>query len=195
VGNLLIFLGPSVFNSYAEKLAKLRPGLYVVEAALLLIFLTHIYYTALIVLENIRARSQRYLIYKVKEPRSFATKLMPFTGAGLLAFVIWHILDFTFVDKMGPNSMINGEWFGLYGIVYNSFLDPLHAFLYLLAMGAVGFHLAHGVQSFFQTFGFNHPRYTPLITRLSVCFGIFITAAFSSIPVLLPYLNYKYTPC
>lgn len=188
-GNLLIFLGPAKFNAYAAKLAGLRPGLYLVEVALAVVFLIHIFYTASIVLENIRARSQRYLIYKEKEKPSLAAKIMPFTGTLLLVFVIVHLFDFTFVDKEGPQSFINGVSYGLFGIVYNSFLDPLRSIFYVVAMGAVGFHLMHGIQSFAQTFGLNHPRYTPMIKNISSVLGFLVAFAFMSIPLCILYSN------
>jgi succinate dehydrogenase / fumarate reductase cytochrome b subunit len=44
-------------------------------------------------------------------------------------------------------------------------------------------HLYHGVWSMFQTVGFSHPRYTPLLKRLAAGFAIFIAAGNISIPV------------
>src|SRR3989338_2519619 len=95
-GNLLIFVGPEAFNNYAKKLANLRPGLYVIEIGLLFIFLIHIYITAILVMENYQARGQRYSVYHSRGDRSLATRLMPYTGTLLFAFIIYHLLDFTF---------------------------------------------------------------------------------------------------
>jgi succinate dehydrogenase / fumarate reductase cytochrome b subunit len=73
-------------------------------------------------------------------------------------------------------------------LVVNSFGSPdgpraFHTVFYVVAMFAVGFHLAHGIQSVFQSFGFNHPTYTPAIQKISTAIGIFFALAFSSIPV------------
>jgi succinate dehydrogenase / fumarate reductase cytochrome b subunit len=182
-GNLWIYGGPQAFNGYAEKLAHLRPALNVFEAILLLIFLIHIHVTSLLVLENIRARSRGYLVQKTKMNRSLSSRLMPYTGTIILAFVIWHIKDFTFTDHLGPRSMIHGKSLGLYGVVYNSFTNPVHSLLYIIAIICVGFHLDHGVQSFCQTFGLNHPKYTPMLYKFSRMFAIIITLGFCSIPI------------
>ena len=192
VGNLLVLLGPDAYNGYAKKLASLRPGLYLIEFGLFLVFLIHIITTAILVLENIQSRPIRYQISKSKEERSVAAQLMPYTGTILFVFVIWHLLDFTFVDHEGPLSIVRGKSCGLYGVVYNAFADPAHSYFYIVAMMALGFHLAHGVQSFAQTSGFNDPRYTPLIEKISNGFGLLITLAYSSIPiyVLFNYLSY-----
>ena len=183
-GNLFIYFGPEAYNHYAKKLAGLRPGLYLVEFFLLIIFAIHLFVTALLVLENIKARPIRYLSYTPSPERSLAAKLMPYTGTIILAFIIWHLLDFTFADQHGPRSILSdGQSYGLYGVVYNSFLNPAHSALYILAMMCVGFHLAHGVQSFFQTFGFNHPVYFPWIKRISNAFGVLIALGYSLIPI------------
>ena len=193
VGNLFMYGGPEVFNGYAKKMASLRPALYLVETGLLFIFMIHLYVTALLVWENCQARGKGYAVYKSVGKRSWATRLMPYTGGVVLAFVIWHLLDFTFVDHEGPRSfMPDGSQWGLYAIVYNSFSNPLHSFFYIGAMVAVGLHLAHGIQSFVQTFGFNHPRTTPIIRDVSNVLAILITLGFSSIPVYVLLDSAKY---
>ena len=56
--------------------------------------------------------------------------------------------------------------------------------LYVLSMVALGFHLAHGFKSGFQTLGVNHPKYNPLIKILGTwVFGILIPLSFAAIPV------------
>jgi len=183
-GNLLIFWGPSTFNMYAETLAGLRPWLYVIEVILLLIFATHVYVTVLLVLENIRSAGiTRYKVDNSKSERSWATRLRVYSGLFIFAFVIWHLIDFTFADRTGARGVIAGKSMGLYGVVYNAFLDPVHSALYIVAMFAIGFHLAHGVQSLIQTMGFNHPKYAPMIKASSSWLGGIIAFGFSSIPV------------
>jgi succinate dehydrogenase / fumarate reductase cytochrome b subunit len=47
----------------------------------------------------------------------------------------------------------------------------------------VGFHLSHGVWSMFQSIGFSHPRYTPLIRKFSGVFSWLLIAGFISVPI------------
>ena len=186
LGNLLVFGGPERFNEYAKKLVSLRPGLYIIELGLFFIFIIHIYFTYLVIIENLTARGQRYRIITPVGQRSLATRLMPYTGTILFAFVIWHVIDFTLTDHQGPRSIMpNGESLGLYGVVYHSFGHPWHSAGYILAMVALGFHLSHAIQSCFQTFGFNHPVYTALIRRLSNGLGVLIATALSTIPIYI----------
>ena len=90
--------------------------------------------------------------------------------------------------------MVKGEFLGLYGHVYNSFLNPLRSFWYVLAMFSVGFHLIHGFQSVIQTMGINHPVYTPLFKKMSWALGALVAIGFSSIPIYVAihhYLNWS----
>ena len=186
LGNLLLLVGPDAFNAYAEKLAHLRPGLLVVEFGLGGIFLVHIFTTYLLVLENINARPEKYAVNQAKGSRSWATRLMPYTGTILFAFVIWHLMDFTFTDKHGPRSVLSdGISYGLYGVVYNAFLNPLHSLFYIVAMGALGFHLWHGLESLVQTLGLNDPKISSCLKKTSVIFGWLIALGFSAIPLFV----------
>jgi len=89
------------YNNYAKKLAGLRPALYLVEAGLAVFFFVHIWLTVVVVIENRLARPIGYAMTKSVGKRSLATRLMPYTGTIIVAFVIWHLMDFTFSDHHG----------------------------------------------------------------------------------------------
>jgi succinate dehydrogenase / fumarate reductase cytochrome b subunit len=190
-GNLLIYAGPGAFNGYAKKLAGLRPGLLLVELGLAVIFFIHIVVTASLAKQNRRARGKdAYAVTDPKGGRSAVTRLMPVTGLIILAFVIFHLLDFTFTDHYGERGILpDGQNYGLYGVVFNSFRDLWHSLFYISAMFALGSHLAHGAESLVQTFGWNHPRYTPLVIKSSRVFALVIALAYSSIPFYVYTLN------
>lgn len=55
---------------------------------------------------------------------------------------------------------------------------------YLIAMGALSFHLIHGFKSAFQTLGLSHKKYVPIIEFLGVwVFGVIIPIGFASMPL------------
>jgi succinate dehydrogenase / fumarate reductase cytochrome b subunit len=194
-GNLFFYGGPEMFNAYSKKLTSLRPGLYVIEFGLLFIFLVHILTTLTLVLENLAARGKGYSVSRSVGQRSWATRFMSLSGTIIFAFVVWHLLDFTFVDHNGPRSILaDGKSYGLYGIVYNSFKDPIHSVLYIIAMIAVGTHLSHGIESIFQTFGYNNATYTPVIAQTGRILAFIITVAFSSIPIFVLLKTYQLLP-
>jgi succinate dehydrogenase / fumarate reductase cytochrome b subunit len=55
---------------------------------------------------------------------------------------------------------------------------------YVLAMAALSFHLIHGFQSAFQTLGWNHHKYRPLIKFIGLwIFSILIPLGFAAMPL------------
>ncbi len=72
----------------------------------------------------------------------------------------------------------------LYKVVAFSFQTWYLVVFYVLAMIALGFHLAHGFKSAFATLGFRHNRYTPLIQSVGVwIFGVIIPFGFAMMPL------------
>jgi len=191
-GNLLIYAGPATFNGYSEMLHELGALLWVARFGLIASFLVHVWLTLLLVKENRAARPQAYEVDDPKGDRKFAAAVMKYTGVLIALFLILHLFDFTFGNKTGPQSVIaaagTGESLGLFGLVWNSFklTDPIgwiRVPLYLLAVSSVGLHLSHAIQSVFQTFGFHHARYTPIIRNVSVAIGGIVALAFALIPI------------
>ena len=183
-GNLLIFKGPTAFNNYAAGLKSLGALLWVARLGLLATFVIHIATTTSLVIENIKARGGRYSRDTHGGSRSFVTRIMPYTGTILLVYVITHLLDYTLVDHNTVNTMIGHLDQGIYGMVVNSFqMSMARVLWYIVAMACVGFHLAHGFQSVFRSFGYYHTTFTPVLNGLSTTIGVLIFAGFSSIPV------------
>ena len=185
IGNLFIFWGPAALNGYSEKLHKMPELLLFLRLGLIAAFATHIIMTISLVIDNYRSCGglRRYEVENSKSKRSLSSRLMALSGLYIFVFLIAHLLDFTFIDVHGPKSIINGQSLGIYGVVVNAFLDPVHSLLYILAVSFIGLHLHHGVQSVLQSFGFNHPKWTPLIKKTGAYLGLFIAVGFSSIPV------------
>lgn len=185
IGNLLIYGGPDLFNGYAEKLDHLRPLTTIVEFILAAIFIVHIYFTATLAKENIKARGgfKRYAVDKASGDRSIAARLMPLSGIYIFCFLIWHIFDFTLADDEGPRSLIAGRSYEIYGVVINSFKDPVHSILYIVAVCFIGLHLAHGVQSVVQTWGIDRSKLAKPLVLTSRVFGFVIAMAFASLPI------------
>lgn len=56
---------------------------------------------------------------------------------------------------------------------------------YVIAMGAVAFHLLHGFQSAFQTLGWRHRKYTPVVQFIGTWFfGVIIPLGFALMPIV-----------
>ena len=181
-GNLLIFVGADAFNQYAHALVS-NPFIYVAEAGLALIFLTHIALAVRLSYENNKARPQKYYMKRhTGRGATFASASMPYTGILALIFTVIHILNF----KFGPvyDTTVDGVAMrDLYRTVIEYFQSPLHILWYVFALLAIGVHVSHGFWSAFQSLGFNHPRYTPGLQIFSKLFGVLITIGFSALPI------------
>ncbi len=191
-GNLFIYAGPQVFNSYAHRLHAFGALLWLARSALLIIFMVHITFICLLVIENFKARGgyKRYAVDRTVGERSLAERIMPWTGLYIFIFVIYHILDFACANPQGPRSFIHAKSYGIYGVVFNSFSHPVYGLLYIMFLSFLGLHLCHGVQSLVQTGGFR-PKWAPVIKTSSDYFALLMVVGFSSIPIYVYLLSHK----
>jgi succinate dehydrogenase / fumarate reductase cytochrome b subunit len=183
LGNLQIFLGPEALNGYAEKLQEMTELLWPARLFLLANLILHVFTAVRLTAENRRARPIPYA-YKDTVQASYASRTMMMSGLIVLAFTIYHLLHFTF-------GIVHPQYFhatdaqgrhDVYAMVVSSFRNPLIAGAYILAMIPLCMHLSHGFQSLFQTLGFNHSKYTPLLRHVSAVVGLVIFIGNSSIP-------------
>lgn len=180
LGNLTIYGGGDAFNAYAEKLHSLGVLLKVAEWGLLLFALTHVLTGGLLFLENLRARPVRYAMKKRAGGRSLGSATMPYTGAALILFVVFHLINFHFIDKSQTT---------IFQIVSSAFQNPWYVAGYVAAMVVAGVHVSHGLWSAFQSIGANHPKYMPLIRIVSVAFAVVVGVGFGSLPIYISFVS------
>lgn len=186
-GNLFMFVGGEAFNHYAEVLEH-NPLLPVAEIGLVALFLIHIVLSIRATLANRAARPEGYQVYKGKGARTPGSRTMAVTGTLILAFIIVHVATFKF-EVGGLKGQLAGQEENLFAHVTGWFANPWYAAFYVLAVGGVGLHLSHGVQSALQTFGVNHPRYTPLLKIAGLAFAVLIFLGFASLPVYFGFMK------
>lgn len=187
LGNLLMFVGGEAFNRYAEALVS-NPLLPLAEVGLVGLFLIHIVLSVRATLANRAARPEGYQVYTGKGARTPGSRTMALTGTLILAFVIIHVATFKY--QLGGQKGVD-----LFAHVLGWFANPWYSIFYVLAVGGVGLHLSHGVQSAMQTFGVSHPRYTPLIRKAGLAFAFLIFAGFASLPVYFGFIHKTALAC
>ena len=177
LGNLQVFLGREVMNHYAETLHG-NPGLlWVARVVLLVSVVLHTW--AAIQLTAVKAAARPVAYVKPGNVQgSTGSRTMMLSGPVIALFVIGHLLHFT-------TGTIHPQFVELhaYENVVTGFANPIAAGLYIVAMILVGFHLSHGIWSMFQSIGFSHPRYTPLIKKFAGVFSWILIAGFISVPI------------
>lgn len=186
-GNLLIFSGRDALNSYAQWLKDNAPLVWTARIGLIVIFALHIRLAFRLRGENQQARPVAYASPNGVDLR-WNAKSMMMTGGLILAFVVYHLLHFTFGAIQSGNYALletieGGSRHDVYGMVIAGFSHPLVAISYLVAMGILFAHLSHGVASFFQTLGLHHKRYQPIIQKASFGLSGLIVVAYVSIPL------------
>lgn len=186
-GNLQVFLGPGVFNTYAHNLESLGPVLWVARIGLLAIFAYHIYLGLTLARENKAARPTPY-VHQATVQASTPSLTMVLTGLLILTFVIYHLAHFTFrvvhFNKI-PMTTIEGVDHpvrDVFTMLVMGFRVWYIVLAYLLAQVVLGMHLSHGISSVFQTLGLSHPKYDPIIEKLGPALAGLIVLGYVSIP-------------
>lgn len=182
VGNITLFFGPGAFNAYVSALDLIKPLIRVIEVVLLGAFVLHIFNGLKLWLENKRARGITYKVNGAKENSTIFSRTMAISGSIILIFLVSHLATFFWRfnvhDPMGLAT--NHQYYDV--VVY--FLSMWwYSILYVVAMIFLGYHLNHGFQSAFQTFGWNHNRYFPTIKKIGTIYAIIMALGFASMPI------------
>ena len=178
-GNLLLFRndGGAAFDIYAEILPNILI-IRIVEVILFAVFVGHSLTGVILWILNRRARPQKYERNKPQENSSLSSRTMFLTGSIVFIFLTIHMRTFWYTSRFEA-----GEHFSMYRIVASAFSDPLYSGFYVVAMFLLGFHLRHGFQSAFQTFGLRSRTYATLIEAVGIIFWLLIPLAFASMPI------------
>jgi succinate dehydrogenase / fumarate reductase cytochrome b subunit len=73
----------------------------------------------------------------------------------------------------------------LHATVALVFKNIWYVLIYVIAMGAVSFHLLHGFQSAFRTLGWIHRKYTPIVEFIGTwLFAVIIPVGFALMPLV-----------
>lgn len=182
LGNSTIFIG--LINSYAEHLHSLGPFVWVFRLIMLAMVLIHAYYGIQVTLENRAATPSKYAVTRQLKV-SLASSSMIWTGLTLAAFIVYHLCHFT--ARVTPDvAAFAGQVPGdVNAMLMASFSHGLTVFIYVVAMLALCFHLFHGIQSFFQTMGWNNECSLPFFSKLGKTIAVIFLIGYSSIPVFI----------
>jgi len=176
--NLFLFGGDQgkTFDAYAEFMAT-YPLVRPLEIVLFLGFLFHMLVGVVLWWNNRTARPDKYAVHRPGETSSSSSRLSFVTGVIVLFFLVIHIRTFFVSSRFFPDGRT------MYELVASAFQNPWYVGFYLVALFFLGYHLKHGFQSAFQTFGLRFPRYRLVIDLLAVVFWLLIPLAFAAMPV------------
>ncbi len=154
------------------------------EIVLMLGLLLHIVQGARLTFENQAARPEKYAYNNGNANSKWYSRSMGLLGTLLLIFLIVHLSQFWTVSRFTgiPTTDAAGHE-DLYAVMKVTFSNIWFVVLYVLSMISLGYHLLHGFASTFQTLGWNHKKYTPIIKAVGVWFSILIPLIFAAMPV------------
>lgn len=182
-GNLTIYIGPygEGINVYAQALHASQIFLWTARGGLLLVFLVHIFTALSLVLENRRARPQRYAV-NARVQSTIYVRTMALSGLVVLSFLIFHVLQFAAGLSQHSHLYDLEGRHDVAAMIILSFHSPFVSGFYLLSLVLLGMHLSHGISSLFQTFGLNGRKSAGLIKNGALLVAWVLMAGFASIP-------------
>ncbi len=185
LGNSTIFAGPDGINAYAEKLRGLGPFVLVFRIFMAAMLVLHVIFAILLTLENRAANPGKYAVKKMLKA-TFAGETMIWTGLLLLAFIVYHLLQFTL--HITPDVVLGNDAknrVDVFTMVFSSLRITPIALVYVAAMVTLFLHLSHGIQSIFQTLGLNNEKTMPQFGMLGKLLSALFLVGYSAIPVLI----------
>lgn len=193
-GNLQVFFGPEVLNTYGHFLQSNVEIIWPARIGLLLTIALHIWSAIRLTAENRAARPVQYAGNPAPAAASYASRTMFMSGLIIASFIVFHLLHYTlkvpavnFADAdfhKFTYTLANGtECHDVYKMMVTGFRQPLVSGFYLLAMFLLCLHLSHGVQAACSSLGLKSRGWAPILDTLAMVVAGAIFLGYASIPL------------
>ena len=167
--NLVVIFSPEAYNMVCAMLGANWYAL-IATKGLAALALIHIVYAFVLYFNNKKARgNDAYAVTSRPKEVEWASQNMLALGIVVAAFLVLHMFHFWakmqlvevqhMLGMVGDNdpAFLNATN-GAYHIA-NTFSNPVIVILYLVALGALWFHLTHGFWSALHTMGINNEKW------------------------------------
>jgi len=181
--NLFSLVSEDTFNEVSHFMGTNSLVQFVLQPVLLFGVLFHLGMGMYLESKNRAARPIKYVMDKPSENSNWMSRNMIITGIMIMLFLGLHFIDFWFPEinikyiKGDMSGLHDGEY-RYWEELHHKFHDIWRVIIYCISFVFLGLHLAHGFQSAFQSAGFNHNKYTPLIKKLGILYAILIPLGF-----------------
>ncbi len=178
--NLFLFKSDTgeTFNTYSEFLAT-YPLLRPIEIVLFLLFFVHAIYALWTWYLNRRARPVGYAVLRASDNSKLESRITFWTGTIVLVFLVIHINTFFVQSRFFSEE----QSITMYQRVAGAFQNPWYDAFYVVALVFLAYHLKHGFQSAFQTFGLRSAKYRRLIDIVAIISWLLIPLGFAAMPL------------
>ncbi len=193
--NLVAIISPEGYNMICAFLGSNWYAL-VGTAVLAAGAIIHMVYAFVLYLNNRKARGNNaYAVTAKPKEVEWASQNMLALGIAVAAFLVLHLYNFwakmqlveilhkigVHVDEFALSKAADGAYH-----IAQTFADPIFVVIYLVALGALWFHLTHGFWSALQTIGINNQKWfnrwrcigNAYVTILILGFALVVVAFF-----------------
>jgi succinate dehydrogenase / fumarate reductase cytochrome b subunit len=174
--NLLSVCSADLFNEVSEFMGTNPLVQYALQPVLFFGLFFHLIMGMVLEAKNNKARPVKYVFNKAGENSSWVSRNMIITGVMVMLFLCLHMVQF-FVPSIEAHY-ITHEPLDSYAMINTKFQNPLFVGIYILSFVFLALHLLHGFQSAFQSVGFRHHRYTPVIKKLGKAYAVLVPLGF-----------------
>jgi succinate dehydrogenase / fumarate reductase, cytochrome b subunit len=181
--NSMIFVndGGATFNMAAGFMAH-NFIVRVLEVGLMLFLVLHVVQGYMLTVQNRRARPQGYAMNNGGSNSTWYSRSMAILGTLLLMFLVIHLGNFWIPTK---KAVWNHEAHDTFANLKVVFAQWYYVAIYIVGTISLAYHLLHGFQSAFQTMGWNHRKYTPMIKFVGIAFSIIVPLLFAAMPIAM----------
>lgn len=190
-GNLKYFQGAEKLDSYALFLRQVGKevlgeygALWLFRMGLLTALIVHV--TSTVKLWSLsRAKRPAYEGSYDFRSATVSSRYMLFLGIVTLGFVIFHILHLT-VGAIHPPGF---EYLKVHNNVTLSFQNLIYVLVYAVGVGAVAYHLSHGIWSSFASLGVQD-QLVRRVRKISGLVAAFLWLAFMVVPFFVYFKSF-----
>ncbi|HEX2860015.1 MAG TPA: succinate dehydrogenase cytochrome b subunit, partial [Lacunisphaera sp.] len=173
-------------------LESLGAGLWAIRFFLLACLIIHVWLAIQLTLENRAARPQGYGVNHINRA-TLASRVMARTGIVVLAFILFHLAHFTV--RVGHPQWSEPSYTladgvtrvrDIHTMMVQGFSNGLVSAFYIVAVGLLSYHLAHGIVSMLQSLGLKNEKWSGALGRFAVmyCWAYFLLNAAIPLAVL-----------
>ncbi|WP_100313928.1 succinate dehydrogenase cytochrome b subunit [Thermoflavifilum aggregans] len=182
--NACIFLNDhgETFNAVAHFMGT-NILIHFLELGLFVGLILHIVQGWMLWSSNSKKRPVKYAVWGAKANSHWYSRSMGLLGTLIFIFLVIHLANFWVPNRY--NYVVHGEELNLFERMKVVFSHPVVVLIYLGGLVSLSYHLMHGFQSAFRTFGMNSRRYIPIVKGIGVAFAIIVPMLFALMPILL----------
>jgi len=177
--NMLSVISPDTFNEVSHFMGYNPLIQFLMQPILIFGVVFHLGMGIVLEIQNNKARNIKYAKNNAAASSTWMSRNMIYTGGVIFFFLVAHMADF-WAHEMDYKyiSGLAEEPTRYWEELHHAMGDPMHIIIYTISFIFLALHLMHGFQSAFQSVGFNHNKYTPLLKKLGKAYAILVPLGF-----------------